>query len=213
MTEPARRPDSRRRACAAAPAALPRGRSPAAARAWLDEAQSGAAAGGGADRGAAAGARRRRHRQDAGADRPHRPYPRHRPRLPLADPRRHLHQQGGARDEEPRRRADRRRPRRGHAVARHVPFDRREDPAPPCRAGRAPLRLHHPRHRRPGAAAEADRHRRQHRREALAGAPARRRHRRLEEPRPVAGQGAGRRGLCLRQRQGPRALRRVPGSG
>ena len=25
------------------------------------------------------------------------------PRLPLADPRRHLHQQGGARDEEPRR--------------------------------------------------------------------------------------------------------------
>ena len=27
--------------------------------------------------------------------------------------------------------------RRGHAVARHLPFDRREDPAPPRRAGRA----------------------------------------------------------------------------
>ncbi len=29
-----------------------------------------------------------------------------------------------------------RRGRRGHAVARHLPFDRRQAPAPPCRAGR-----------------------------------------------------------------------------
>ena len=53
----------------------------------------------------------------------------------------------------------------------------------------------------------------EHRREALAGAPARRRDRRLEEPRADAGQSARRRGLRLRQRQGPRALRRIPGSG
>ena len=107
-------------------------------------------------------------------------------------------------------RADRRGPCRGHALARHVPFDRREDPAPPCRAGAAPQRFHHPRHRRPDPPAEADRRRGQHRREALAGAPARLRHRRLEEPRPLARQSAGRRGLFLRQRQGPRALRRIP---
>ena len=54
------------------------------------------------DRRAGAGARRRRHRQDARADHPHRPSPRHRPRQALGDPRRHLHQQGGARDEGPR---------------------------------------------------------------------------------------------------------------
>ena len=45
-----------------------------------------------------------------------------------------------------------------------------------------------------------------HRREALAGAAARRADRRLEEPRPVAGQGAGRRGVMALPRQGRRAL-------
>ena len=86
---------------------------------------------------AGAGAGRRRHRQDARADDPHRPHP-VRPAAPraLADPRRHLHQQGGARDEGAHRRAGRRR-RRGHALARHLPLHRRQDPAPPCRAGRA----------------------------------------------------------------------------
>ena len=49
---------------------------------------------------------------------------------------RHLHQQGGARDEGAHRRPDRRRGR-GHAVAGHLPFHRRQDAAPPCRAGRA----------------------------------------------------------------------------
>ena len=85
--------------------------------------------------GAGAGAGRRRHRQDARADHPHRPYPRHRPRLPLADPRRHLHQQGGARDEAAHRPAGRR-SGRGHAVARHLPLDRRQAAAPPRRARR-----------------------------------------------------------------------------
>ena len=46
------------------------------------------------------------------------------------------------------------------------------------------VRLHHPRDGRPDPAAEAGDRRREHRREALAGAPARRAHRRLEEPRP-----------------------------
>ena len=106
-------------------------------------------------------------------------------------------------------RADRRRSRRGHALARHVPFDRRENSPPARRDGGPPDRLHHPRHRRPDPAPEADHHRQQHRREALAGAPARRRHRRLEEPRADPRQGAGRRGLRLRERQGARALRRI----
>ena len=92
---------------------------------------------------------------------------------PSRNPRRHLHQQGGARDEAPRRRHGRRRGR-GHAVARHLPFDRREDPAPPCRAGRAQARFHHPRRRRSDPAAEAAARGREHRREALAGARARR---------------------------------------
>ena len=52
-----------------------------------------------------------------------------------------------------------------------------------------------------------------HRREALAGAPARRPDRRLEEPRADARPRAGRRSAVLRQRQGRRALCRVPGSG
>ena len=45
--------------------------------------------------------------------------------------------------------ADGRPGRRGHALARHLPLDRREDPAPPRRAGRAEVQLHHSRHRRP----------------------------------------------------------------
>jgi hypothetical protein len=136
-----------------------------------------------------AGAGRRRHRQDAGADHAHRPYPRHPPRLPLGDPRRHLHQQGGARDEGAHR-PSRRRDGRGHALARHLPRDRRAHPAPPCRAGRPEAGLHHPRHRRPDPPDQAAAPGRGHRREALAGprAPG---HRRLEEPRPAARQGAG----------------------
>ena len=101
-----------------------------------------------------AGAGRRRHRQDAGADHPHRPHPRHRPGAAVRNPRRHLHQQGGARDEGPRR-PDGRPGGRGHALARHLPRHRREDPAPPRRAGRAEERLHHPRRRRPDPAAQA----------------------------------------------------------
>ena len=102
MTEIARRQDSDDLP-APAPAASPRARSPAPRQAVAGKAQSGAAAGGGAYRRAAPGARRRRHRQDARADGADRQHPRHRPRLALADPRRHLHQQGGARDEGARR--------------------------------------------------------------------------------------------------------------
>jgi DNA helicase-2/ATP-dependent DNA helicase PcrA len=44
------------------------------------------------------------------------------------------------------------------------------DPAPPCRAGRAEIQLHHPRHRRPDAADQAAAAGRRHRRQALAAA-------------------------------------------
>ena len=82
---------------------------------------------------------------------------------------------------------------RGHAVARHLPLDRREDPAPPRRAGRAEARFHHSRRRRPDPADEAAAGGREHRREALAGARAGDADRRLEEPRADARAGAGRR--------------------
>ena len=173
--------------------------------------QSGAAARGRELGRAGAGARRRRHRQDARAHRAHRPYPRHRPRPAERDPRRHLHQQGGARDEAPRR-GDRRRRGRGHAVARHLPLDRRENPAPPRRAGRPQARFHHPRRRRSDPAAEAAPRGREHRREALAGARAGDADRRLEEPRAHARAGAAGRGRRLRQRQGAQALQGVSGA-
>ena len=73
-------------------------------------------------------------------------------------------------------------------------------------------RLHHPRRRRPDPAAQAAARGREHRREALAGARARRPDRRLEEPRPHARPGAGRRSRELRRRQGQEALRRLSGA-
>ena len=71
--------------------------------------EPGAAGGGGGARRAGAGARRRRHRQDPGADHPHRAPAQHRAGAAEPDPRGHLHQQGGARDEGAGRRAGRRR--------------------------------------------------------------------------------------------------------
>ena len=91
------------------------------------------------------------------------------PRAAAGNSLRHLHQQGGARDEGARRQ-DGRPGGRGHAVARHLSFYRRAHPAPPCRTGRAEIRLHHSRHRRPDPPAQATHRRREHRREALAGA-------------------------------------------
>ena len=92
---------------------------------------------------------------------------------PSRNPRRDLHQQGRARDEEPHRRHDR--PGgRGHALARHLPCDRGEDPAPSCRDGRPEKRLHDSGRRRSGASAQATSRSREYRREALAGARARR---------------------------------------
>ena len=124
---------------------------------------------------------------------------------------RHLHQQGGARDEGPGR-PHRRRGGRGHALARHLPFDRRQDAAPPRRAGRAQEQFHHPRHRRPAAADEAADPRRRHRREKMAGADARRDDRPLEEQGLDPGPGRCRRGRGLCQRQGRQALRALPGA-
>ena len=54
------------------------------------------------------------------------------------------------------------------------------------------IHLHHPRHRRPAAPAEADHPGRKHRRKALDAAPSRRPDRWLEKPRPDAGQAAPR---------------------
>jgi len=154
--------------------------------------QPGAARGGRDPRRPGPGARRRRHRQDPCADHPHRPYPLSRPRPALRHPRRHLHQQGGARNAHPHRHHGGPGGRR-HAVARHLPLHRRQDPAPPCRDGRPQERLHHPGHRRPDPSPEAVDRGRGHRREALAGTRLRRHHGRLEEPRADPRQGAARR--------------------
>ena len=67
-----------------------------------------------------------------------------------------------------------------------------QHPAPPRRAGRAEVELHHPRHRRPAPPAPPDHPGRQHRREALAAAAARRPDRRLEEPRAARPSGCPR---------------------
>ena len=128
---------------------------------------------------------------------------------PERNPRRHLHQQGRPRDEGPRR-PPRRRRHRGHALARHLPLALRAHPAPPRRARRPEVELHHPRRRRPAPPAAPAHPGREHRREALAAAPPRQPDRRLEEPRPPARA----RALLGIQRLRPprqRALRRLPG--
>jgi len=76
--------------------------------------------------------------------------------------------------------------RRGHALARHLPFDRGKNPAPACRAGRPQVGFHDPGHRRPSPPDQAAHRGREYRREALAGAGLRRDARRLEEPRAHA---------------------------
>ena len=144
-------------------------------------------------------------------DRAHRPHSGDRPRPAERNSGGHLHQQGGARDEAPRRR-DRRPRGRGHALARHLSLDRREDPAPARRAGRPEDRFHHSRRRRPDPADETIARCREYRREALAGARARFPDRRLEEPRADARPGSGRRSRRVRQRQGTEALQGVSGA-
>ena len=128
-------------------------------------------------------------------------------RNPVGD----LHQQGRARDEAAAR-PDARPGRRRHAVARHLPLDRRPHPAHPRRTGAAQIQFHRARRRRPGPAAEAAAAGREHRRQALAGAHAGRPDRRLEEPRADAVAGAGGRSRGVRQRQGRQALRQLSGA-
>ena len=170
--------------------------------------QSRAARSRGGARRPRAGAGRRRDRQDAGSHHPHRPYPVLGPRARLANPGRHLHQQGRARDEGAHRPAGRRRGGR-HAVARHLPRHRRQDPAPARRAGGPQVRLHHPRCGRPGAPRQAGDRKRGPRQGPLARAAAGRPHRRLEEPGAHARQGAARGGLRLCRGQGRGALCRL----
>ena len=126
------------------------GRGPAISR----RPQSRAARGGGNAGRTGSGAGRGRHRQDPRADLPHRPHPQPGPRPARRNPLGHLHQQGGARDEAAAR-PDARPGRRGHAVARHLSFDRRPHPAHPCRTGAAEIQFHRARCRRPDPAAEA----------------------------------------------------------
>ena len=157
------------------------------------------------------GAGRRRHRQDARADHADRPHPEPGPRAPAGNPVGDLHQQGRARDEAAAR-PDARPGRGRHAVARHLPLDRRPHPALPRRTGAAQIQFHRARCRRSGAAAQAAAAGREHRRQALAGAHAGRADRRLEEPRADAFAGAGGRGRDVRQRQGRQALRQLSGA-
>ncbi len=179
--------------------AVSRGPQPRAARGGGDAGRPGAGAGGRGDR------------QDARVDDPHRAHSQPGPGAAGRNPGGDLHQQGGAGDEGPRR-PDGRADRRGHALDGDLPLDRREDIAPPCRTGRLEEQLHHPRRRRPDPPHQAAVRGGEAGREALAGARVRRHPRRLEEPRPHARPGAGRRSRHLRQRQGQEALRRLPGA-
>ena len=86
---------------------------------------------------------------------------------------------------------------RGAALAGHLSLGRRPDPAPPRRAGRPEVQLHHHRRRRPGAADQAAAGSREHRPQALDAAPPGRPDRPVEEPRLDAGQAAAGRGRAI----------------
>ena len=158
-----------------------------------------------------AGAGRRRHRQDPRADHADRPHPEPGPGAAARNPLGDLHQQGGARDEAAAR-PDAGPGGGGHAVARHLPLDRRPHPALPRRTGAAEIQFHRARCRRSGPPAQTTASGGEYRRQALAGADAGRTDRRLEEPRADALAGAIRRSRRVRQRQGRQTLRQLPGA-
>ena len=76
-------------------------------------------------------------------------------------------------------------------MARHLPCPVRPDAAPPCRAGGADERLHHPGQRRPAPPAQAGDGGRAHRPQALGTPGADGHDPALEGPRPDAGPGDG----------------------
>ena len=133
------------------------------------------------DRGAAPGAGRGRHRQDAGIDYQARPYRDVGARLAEPDPRRDLHQQGGARDARQGRRTDRRCGRR--TVDRHLSRAGGTYPAAARGSGGTSPGLHHPRRRRSDPAGQVPRGSSRYRFESLAGAVPACRDRPFQEPR------------------------------
>ena len=102
---------------------------------------------------AAARARRRGLGEDARHHPPHRPPGPRAARRPLADPRRHLHQQGRPRDARAARGAAR--PLGGRAHRRDLPLRRGDHPAARGGEGRPHALLRHLRRRGPAAAGEA----------------------------------------------------------
>src|SRR5271166_4651529 len=102
--------------------------------------------------------------------------------------------------------------RSGHALARHVPLDRRENPAHARRARRLKAELHHPRRRRPASALKAAHQGRRPRRKALAAAGSGEPHRQLEKSRARPRARARKRIRGLRRRAGTAALQGLSGA-
>ena len=97
-------------------------------------------------------------------------------------------------------------------MAWHVPFHRRQDPAPACRAGRPEKQFHDSGRRRPDPRHQANPRSREARRKTMACPGVRGDPRRLEKQRLNARPSAGRRSGELRQRQGQEALPRLSGA-
>ena len=97
-------------------------------------------------------------------------------------------------------------------MARHVPFDRRQDPQDACRARGFEAEFHHPRHRRPVAPAQATPPGGQSGRQTLAAASPGESDRWMEEPGPRSEERAAERSRNVRRRQRRNPLRKLSGS-